>query len=156
MQSLLYDVRHWYIKFYFVYLLLMLYLVACCISDVYQGPNVSQRTDWGAVPAPPPKSPKSQNMWTRPIWEAPPRGEKRPSLKAFQLTKTLVEQRVKDNVIIVTFGNYAFMDFILTWVKHLTDLGISNLLVGRFLIRTCNYFLEISLFHIFYVNFQDC
>lgn len=103
---------------------------ASSLIHVDQGPNVSQRTDWGAVPAPPPKSPKSQNMWTRPIWEAPPRGEKRPSLKAFQLTKTLVEQRVKDNVIIVTFGNYAFMDFILTWVKHLTDLGISNLLVG--------------------------
>lgn len=53
-----------------------------------------------------------------------------PPLKTFQLTKQLVHKRVKDNVIIVTFGNYAFMDFILTWVKHLTDLGLSNLLVG--------------------------
>lgn len=54
-----------------------------------------------------------------------------PPIEKFRLTKLLVEQRVKDNVIIVTFGNYAFMDFILTWVKHLTDLGLSNLLVGR-------------------------
>lgn len=57
-----------------------------------------------------------------------------PPLKAFRLTKELVQQRVKDNVIIVTFGNYAFMDFILTWVKHLTDLGLSNLIVGE---HTC-------------------
>lgn len=54
-----------------------------------------------------------------------------PPLKKFRLTKELVQQRVKDNVIIVTFGNYAFMDFILTWVKHLTDLGLSNLLIGK-------------------------
>jgi hypothetical protein len=63
------------------------------------------------------------------IWE-PPRTQKMPPLNKFRLTKQLVQQRVKDNVIIVTFGNYAFADFILTWVKHLTDLGVSNLLVG--------------------------
>ncbi|GKV10501.1 hypothetical protein SLEP1_g21850 [Rubroshorea leprosula] len=66
----------------------------------------------------------------RPIWEVPPQNSKTPPLKSFRLTKELVEQRIKDNVIIVTFGNFAFMDFILTWVKHSTDLGISNLLVG--------------------------
>ncbi|KAL8141869.1 hypothetical protein V2J09_014901 [Rumex salicifolius] len=66
----------------------------------------------------------------KPIWEAPSPNSKMPPLKAFRLTKELVEERVKDNVIIVTFGNFAFMDFILTWVKHLTDLGVSNLLVG--------------------------
>ncbi|KAJ0259752.1 Arabinosyltransferase XEG113 [Hirschfeldia incana] len=53
-----------------------------------------------------------------------------PPLEAFKLTKELFGERVKDNVIIVTFGNYAFMDFILTWVKHLTDLDLSNILVG--------------------------
>lgn len=67
----------------------------------------------------------------KPVWEAPPKNSKLPPLKTFRLTKELVEQRVENNVIIVTFGNYAFMDFILTWVKHLTDLGLSNLLVGR-------------------------
>lgn len=69
----------------------------------------------------------------RPIWEAPSRTSKMPRLKSFRLTKELVAQRAKDNVIIVTFGNFAFMDFILTWVKHLTDLGVSNLLVGKLL-----------------------
>ncbi|KAF6158861.1 hypothetical protein GIB67_012504 [Kingdonia uniflora] len=67
---------------------------------------------------------------SRPIWEVPPNGSKIPPLKTFRLTKELVSLRVKDNIIIVTFGNYAFMDFILTWVKHLTDLDLSNILVG--------------------------
>ncbi|XP_010266425.1 PREDICTED: arabinosyltransferase XEG113 isoform X2 [Nelumbo nucifera] len=71
-----------------------------------------------------------QSIWTKPIWEVPPPGTKMPPLKAFRLTKELVSHRVKDNIIIVTFGNYAFMDFIMNWVKHLTDLGLSNFLVG--------------------------
>ena len=54
-----------------------------------------------------------------------------PPLSDFRLTKALVQQRVKDNVVIVTFGNYAFMDFILTWVKQLRDLEVSNFLVGE-------------------------
>ncbi|KAJ9549635.1 hypothetical protein OSB04_022178 [Centaurea solstitialis] len=66
----------------------------------------------------------------KPIWEKPPPGSKMPPLETFRLTKELVQERVKDNVIVATFGNYAFMDFILTWVKHLTDLGVENLLVG--------------------------
>ncbi|KAM7251824.1 hypothetical protein ACFE04_023707 [Oxalis oulophora] len=74
-------------------------------------------------------SSQPQNVLTKPIWEVP-KTKKMPPLKKFRLTKKLVEERVKDNVIIVTFGNYAFSDFILTWVKHLTDLGVSNLLVG--------------------------
>ncbi|KAL6533679.1 hypothetical protein OROHE_013512 [Orobanche hederae] len=65
-----------------------------------------------------------------PIWKAPPPGSKLPPLETFQLSKELVQQRVKDNVIAVTFGNFAFMDFILTWVKHLSDMGVDNLLVG--------------------------
>ncbi|KAL0896982.1 hypothetical protein Bca101_080943 [Brassica carinata] len=64
------------------------------------------------------------------IWVSPPKDKKMPPLEAFKLTKELFGERVKDNVIIVTFGNYAFMDFILTWVKHLTDLDLSNILVG--------------------------
>lgn len=133
----------------------MLYLVAYRISDVDQRPNVSRGADWIAVPATPHKSNKDLNMWSRPIWEVPPRGEKMPSLKAFRLTKTLVSQRVKDNIIIVTFGNYAFMDFILTWVKHLTDMDVSNLLVGKFPIWDCNYLIESSVFHLFYVYAED-
>lgn len=54
-----------------------------------------------------------------------------PDLESFRLSKELVEERVIGNVVVVTFGNYAFMDFILTWVKHLTDMGVENLLVGK-------------------------
>lgn len=55
-----------------------------------------------------------------------------PPLETFKLTKELVQQRVKDNVIVVTFGNFAFMDFILSWVKSLSDMGVDNLLVGTY------------------------
>ncbi|KAI3900058.1 hypothetical protein MKW98_000958 [Papaver atlanticum] len=70
------------------------------------------------------------NIWTKPIWEVPAPGSKMPPHHTFQLSKELVESRVKDNVIVVTFGNYAFEDFVLNWVRHLTDLGVTNLLVG--------------------------
>ncbi|KAF8378946.1 hypothetical protein HHK36_028371 [Tetracentron sinense] len=89
--------------------------------------NFSRPTTEGKTLAP---SSQPQSIWTRPIWEVPPHGSIVPPLKDFRLTKELVKHRVKDNIIIVTFGNYAFMDFILTWVKHSTDLGLSNLLVG--------------------------
>ncbi|KAM0967435.1 hypothetical protein ACFX1X_023389 [Malus domestica] len=96
-------------------------------SWLSRSPNVSQPEIVQAMSTP---SLGPQSMSTRPIWEAPPRTKKMPPLKKFRLSKELVQQRVKDNVVIVTFGNYAFMDFILTWVKHLTDLGLSNLLIG--------------------------
>ncbi|KAL6183828.1 hypothetical protein ACLB2K_045238 [Fragaria x ananassa] len=95
-------------------------------SPSEQALNVSQSAVVQGVPSP---NLESRNVSTKPIWEAP-NTKKMPKLETFRLTKELVQQRVKDNVVIVTFGNYAFMDFILTWVKHLTDLGISNLLVG--------------------------
>lgn len=79
----------------------------------------------------PTTAPKAPSVLIRPIWDAPPRTVRMLPLKKFRLTKELVQQRVKDNTIIVTFGNYAFMDFILTWVKHLTDLGLTNVLVGK-------------------------
>ncbi|KAK8471618.1 hypothetical protein PHAVU_003G278500 [Phaseolus vulgaris] len=72
----------------------------------------------------------AQNEWSRTIWDIPPTNKRMPPLSDFRLTKALVQQRVKDNVVIVTFGNYAFMDFILTWVKQLRDLEVSNFLVG--------------------------
>ncbi|XP_058777608.1 arabinosyltransferase XEG113-like [Vicia villosa] len=71
-----------------------------------------------------------QNVSKKTVLNVPPRNTKMPPLEDFKLTKQLVQQRVKDNIIIVTFGNYAFMDFILTWVKQLNDLGLSNYLVG--------------------------
>lgn len=85
-------------------------------------------------------SPGQQNVGgPSPIWDVPPSNKQMPPLKTFQLTKELVQQRVKDNVVIVTFGNFAFMDFILNWVKQLTDLGMSNLLVGE-----CHHFSILS------------
>lgn len=66
-----------------------------------------------------------------PIWKIPT-NRKFPKLETFRLTEDMVKRRAKDNVIIVTFGNYAFMDFILNWVKHLTDLHVFNLLVGNY------------------------
>ncbi|XLU53156.1 hypothetical protein S245_047804, partial [Arachis hypogaea] len=61
------------------------------------------------------------------------------ALETFRLTKELVQQRVKDNVVIVTFGNYAFMDFILTWVKQLTDMEVTNFLVAKVEATTFQY-----------------
>ncbi|URD78485.1 Nucleotide-diphospho-sugar transferase [Musa troglodytarum] len=79
------------------------------------------------------RTPKLQrepsDMFTRAIWDVPV-DSKMPDLKSFQLTKEMVKQHAKDNIIIVTFGNHAFLDFILNWVKHLTDLNIFNILVG--------------------------
>ncbi|CAH9080754.1 unnamed protein product [Cuscuta epithymum] len=79
-----------------------------------------------------PQGPEAQvqKKTLKPIWKAPPPGSRMPSLETFRLRKELFEERVSNNVIVVTFGNYAFMDFILTWVKHLTDMDVNNLLVG--------------------------
>ncbi|KAL9328370.1 hypothetical protein ACSQ67_003373 [Phaseolus vulgaris] len=74
--------------------------------------------------------PMARDVRTRPILDVPPRNKEMPPLEAFGLTKELIQKRVKDNVIIVTFGNYAFMDFILTWVQQLNNLEVSNFLVG--------------------------
>ncbi|XP_022140507.1 arabinosyltransferase XEG113 [Momordica charantia] len=91
-----------------------------------QRPNISQPS---TSPRPDSRSTNVHSKGERPIWEAPDT-KNMPPLETFRLSKELVQQRAKDNVIIVTFGNYAFMDFILGWVKHLTDLSVSNLLVG--------------------------
>ncbi|CAL9204957.1 unnamed protein product [Musa hybrid cultivar] len=69
------------------------------------------------------------DMFTRAVWDVPV-DSKMPDLKLFQLTKEMVKHRAKDNIIFVTFGNHAFLDFILNWVKHLTDLNLFNILVG--------------------------
>ncbi|ESW30070.1 hypothetical protein PHAVU_002G122000 [Phaseolus vulgaris] len=74
--------------------------------------------------------PEARDVRTRPILDVPPRNKEMPPLEAFGLTKELIQKRVKDNVIIVTFANYAFMDFILTWVQQLNNLEVSNFLVG--------------------------
>ncbi|KAH0646742.1 hypothetical protein KY290_035351 [Solanum tuberosum] len=92
-----------------------------------QASNFSHRqVDDASIPV----KPQHQSKLLKPIWKVPPAGSKMPDLETFKLSKELVQERVTDNIVVVTFGNYAFMDFILTWVKHLTDMGVENLLVG--------------------------
>lgn len=75
-----------------------------------------------------------QEELKKPIWEVPLAGSKLPSREAFALRKEMVEFRAKKNVIVVTFANHAFMGFVLSWVKSLTDDGVTNILVGNVLI----------------------
>lgn len=103
--------------------------------------------------------PKAQPLKkSRPFMEVSPPGSKMPPLENFRLSKELVQRRVKDNVIVVTFGNYAFMDFILTWVKHLTDLHVDNILVGKYFVSEIYYFLhfrKINSFHVTVIQYLD-
>ncbi|KAH6556170.1 hypothetical protein KP509_1Z199100 [Ceratopteris richardii] len=69
-------------------------------------------------------------LFKRPIWERPSPNSRMPPIEAFGLTRQMVASRAKKNVIVVTFANHAFLDFVLTWVKHLTDLNVFNLIVG--------------------------
>lgn len=88
--------------------------------------------------------PDHKSMLMRPIWTLPPPGwSKLPTLENFRLTEYMIKSRAEGNVIIITFGNYAFMDFILNWVKHLTDLNIFNLLVGKCFISVCSYLIDL-------------
>ena len=66
----------------------------------------------------------------QPIWTVPPVGSEMPPREAFALTKEMIEFRAKKNVIAVTFANFAFMDFVINWVRHLTDYEVTNILVG--------------------------
>lgn len=68
----------------------------------------------------------------QPIWTVPPAGSEMPPREAFALTPEMIEFRAKKKVIAVTFANYAFMDFVTNWVRHLTDYDVTNILVGTF------------------------
>jgi arabinosyltransferase len=108
--------------------------------------NISQ-----SEKAPIVSTPSPVKQWPSSAWDIPPSNKKMPPLKDFRLTKELVQQRVKDNVVIVTFGNYAFMDFILTWVKKLTDLEVSNFLVGE-----CREIISILFCFVLFLDLQWC
>lgn len=79
----------------------------------------------------------------QPIWSVPAElGTKMPPLDAFILSKAMIEVRAKKNVIVVTFANFAFMDFVLNWVKHLTEYEVSNILVGNiFLLNLSEHYM---------------
>lgn len=46
------------------------------------------------------------------------------------LTKEFVGKYARDNLIVVTWANHAYLDFVLNWAGHLRDLGVTNFLVG--------------------------
>ncbi|GAB4853801.1 hypothetical protein Ancab_017995 [Ancistrocladus abbreviatus] len=73
---------------------------------------------------------EAKNSLARPVLDAPFHAKELLPLEAFRLTKELLQPVTKDNIVIVTFGNFAFAHFIFNWVKHLTDLGLLNLIVG--------------------------
>ncbi|KAL6599545.1 hypothetical protein ACP70R_045682 [Stipagrostis hirtigluma subsp. patula] len=95
-----------------------------------QLPLPSAATAAANLSAPQSTRAQPETMYNRPIWKPPPRGGRMPPPRAFRLTRDMVRARARGGVIVVTFGNYAFLDFILTWARHLTDLGVDNLLVG--------------------------
>ncbi|CAK9200431.1 unnamed protein product [Sphagnum jensenii] len=66
----------------------------------------------------------------QPIWSVPDPGSEMPPMDAFVLSKAMIEVRAEKNVIAVTFANFAFLDFVINWVKHLTEYEVSNILVG--------------------------
>lgn len=118
-----------HILFSFLNYLFLLHIIETSPPSFTQASNTPNQVVAG-------KSPDSASPHTKktlePIWQTPPPGSKMPPLETFKLTKELFQHRVKDNVIVVTFGNFAFMDFILSWVKSLTDMGVDNLLVGTY------------------------
>ena len=67
----------------------------------------------------------------RDVWDAPRDGEAMPSKEEFALRRDMVERRAISNRVIVTFTNYAFLDFTVNWARHLTNLGLTNILIGQ-------------------------
>lgn len=66
-----------------------------------------------------------------PIWERPAAGTPFPGKEEFALRREMVAHRAAaDGLVLVTFANFAFMDFVLNWVQHLTEQGVVNILVG--------------------------
>eukprot|EP00887_Chlorella_sp_A99_P003129 scaffold9.g3129.t1 len=53
-----------------------------------------------------------------------------------RLTKQLAQKYAKNNIIIVTWANFHFSDFVVNWVKHVKSHGITNYLVGAMDVET--------------------
>lgn len=51
-------------------------------------------------------------------------------LKVPLLSRDLARSHARDGIIIVTWANYHFFDFVLNWVEHMQRHGIKNYLVG--------------------------
>jgi hypothetical protein len=46
------------------------------------------------------------------------------------LTAALARNRSRDGIVIVTWANYAYLDFLRNWVHHLNLLDVDNFLIG--------------------------
>eukprot|EP00850_Spirogloea_muscicola_P010213 SM000059S18690 [mRNA] locus=s59:388939:393964:+ [translate_table: standard] len=66
----------------------------------------------------------------RSIWEKPPPNTPVPPAEEFALRREMVEFRADRNVVVVSFANHAFLDFVETFVRHLTDVKVFNILIG--------------------------
>jgi len=47
-----------------------------------------------------------------------------------KLTQERVEALARGNVLMVTWANYHYLDFVINWVYHINKLGVTNYLVG--------------------------
>ena len=47
-----------------------------------------------------------------------------------QLSRELAHRHARDGIVIVTWANSHFHDFVLNWVHHMGVHGISNYMVG--------------------------
>lgn len=64
------------------------------------------------------------------IWKAPAENTEFPPMESFTLSKEMVKKVAKDNVIVVSYCNYALMDLMMNWVQHLNDVGVYNIIIG--------------------------
>jgi len=60
-----------------------------------------------------------------------PRGEP-PSVNPsdYKISKEMVKRIAKDNMVMVTWANFHYLDFTINWVYHVKKLGIENYMVG--------------------------
>lgn len=50
--------------------------------------------------------------------------------KSHHLTPEFVKMHAKDNVVMVTWANFHYYDFVMNWVSHLRNLNMTNFVVG--------------------------
>ena len=49
-----------------------------------------------------------------------------------QLTAELVDHYAEDNVVMVTWANNHYYDFVSNWVRNVRKCGVSNFMVGAY------------------------
>ena len=51
------------------------------------------------------------------------------------MCRELVASVAEDNVVLVTWANYHYRDFVMNWVEHLKAVGCNAFIVGE--LQTC-------------------